>query len=118
MRPSAQRWCDMAKATKTESVDDLNAEGTGDGTVVEELNAGGGEDSFDDDKYEEAADPEYVVLKGNSIRHDGAVYRENTVIPVSGLDAQRLLSTGVIADVQILRQRALSEKPGVKVTTE
>jgi hypothetical protein len=28
MHPSAQRWSDMAKTTKTGSVDDLNAEGT------------------------------------------------------------------------------------------
>jgi Ni,Fe-hydrogenase III small subunit len=62
--------------------------------------------------------PEYVVLKGNCIRHDGEIYRENLRIPVSGKDAERLLAAGVIADVQVLRQRALSAARGVKITTE
>lgn len=85
----------MAKnGSATPQVDDLNAEGNGDEGLT------------------------YVVLKGNCIRHDGVVYRENTLIPVSGQDAQRLLAAGVIADVQALRQRALSADPGVKVTTE
>jgi hypothetical protein len=66
---------------------------------------------------EEAAEPEFVVLKGNCIRHDGEVYREN-LIPVSGKDAERLLAAGVIADVHALRQRALSAARGVKITTE
>lgn len=120
----------MAKETKSELMDDLNAEGTGDGLNAEDLNAGkgtqdnqqhsdtSGDDSSGDDADEETAAPEYVVLKGNSIRHDGDVYRENTVIPVSGQDAQRLLAAGVIADVQVLRQRVLSAAPAVSVTTE
>lgn len=59
-----------------------------------------------------------MVLKGNSIRHNGEVYRENVRIPVSGKDAERLLAAGVIADVQVLRQRVLSAAPAVSVTTE
>lgn len=58
------------------------------------------------------------VRKGNCIRHDGEVYRENSLIPVSGKDAERLLAAGVIADVHALRQRALSAARGVKITTE
>lgn len=126
----------MAKATKTEPVNDLNAEGTAnDGLIIDELNAGdsvqetqqhdendGGpsddEDTAEEDDQEEDAEPEFVVLKGNCIRHDGEVYRENTRIPVSGKDAERLLAAGVIADVQVLRQRALSSARGVKITTE
>jgi hypothetical protein len=38
-------------------------------------------------------------------------------IPGSGKDAERLLAAGVIADVQVLRQRVLSAAP-VSVTTE
>lgn len=126
----------MAKATKTEPVNDLNAEGTAnDGLIIDELNAGGSvqetqqhdekdggpsddEDTAEEDDQEEDAEPEFVVLKGNCIRHDGEVYRENTRIPVSGKDAERLLAAGVIADVQVLRQRALSSARGVKITTE
>lgn len=136
MHPSAQWWCDMAKATNTVLVDDLNAGGTGEDDLnVDDLNAGesaagnqqqsdkggadsSGDDCAEDDADEEAAAPEFVVLKGNCIRHDGEIYRENVRIPVSGKDAERLLAAGVIADVQVLRQRILSAAPAVSVTTE
>lgn len=122
----------MAKTTKTGSVDDLNAEGAAEeGLNVDDLNAGGivqdnqqhdekDGDSVDDadGAEDETAAPEFVVLKGNCIRHDGEIYRENTRIPVSGKDADRLLAAGVIADVQVLRQRVLSAAPAVSVTTE
>lgn len=123
----------MAKEAKSVLVDDLNAGGDGvDDLNAEGLTAGGnatgiqqqdgtaGVYSSDDDESqeEEAAPPEYVVLKGNCIRHNGEVYRENTRIPVSGKDAERLLTAGVIADVQVLRQRVLSAAPAVSVTTE
>ncbi|EPV0704793.1 hypothetical protein G3W18_10770 [Klebsiella pneumoniae] len=126
----------MAKISKTEQVDDPNAEGTADdGLNIDELNAGGSvqmtqqhddkhsepsddEDTAEEDDQEKAAEPEFVVLKGNCIRHDGEVYRENSLIPVSGKDAERLLAAGVIADVHALRQRALSAARGVKITTE
>ncbi|MGU5120616.1 hypothetical protein MAX20_24420 [Escherichia coli] len=125
----------MAKISKTEQVDDLNAEGaTEDALNIDDLNAGGSvqmthqydekdgdssDDQDDDEKdFQEVAEPEFVVLKGNCIRHDGEVYRENSLIPVSGKDAERLLAAGVIADVHALRQRALSAARGVKITTE
>ncbi|HCE8956173.1 TPA: hypothetical protein NHT77_005443 [Raoultella ornithinolytica] len=126
----------MAKETKSVLVDDLNAggagvedlnaedlnagEGTQDNQVHSDTNANGssGDDGTEDDASEEAAAPEFVVLKGNCIRHDGEIYRENVRIPVSGKDAERLLAAGVIADVQVLRQRILSAVPAVSVTTE
>ncbi len=122
----------MAKTTKTGSVDDLNAESTAEeGLNVDDLNAGGivqdnqQHDETDDDSADDAdgaedetAAPEYVVLKGNCIRHDGEIYRENLRIPVTGTDADRLLAAGVIADVQVLRQRVLSAAPAVSITTE
>lgn len=125
----------MANISKTEQVDDLNAEGaTEDALNIDDLNAGGSvqmthqydekdgdsSDDQDDDEedFQEVAEPEFVVLKGNCIRHDGEVYRENSLIPVSGKDAERLLAAGVIADVHALRQRALSAARGVKITTE
>lgn len=133
----------MSKTTKqpaaaelnAEDVDnDLNAEGITSAEVIaaDVLNAGGesagseGDDSGeeesagpedDDSGEEENADPEYVVLTGNSVRHNGEVYRENEVIPVTGKDAERLLNAGIIADVSVLRQRVLSAKPAVTVTT-
>ncbi len=125
----------MAKISKTEQVDDLNAEGAPEDALnIDDLNAGGSvqmthqydekdgdsSDDQDDDEedFQEVAEPEFVVLKGNCIRHDGEVYRENSLIPVSGKDAERLLAAGVIADIHALRQRALSAARGVKITTE
>lgn len=121
----------MAKETKSSVMDDLNDGGTG----IEDLNAeGAGADGVDtgdkqydgdvadlsgsDESRNEEEAPEYVVLKGNCIRHDGVVYRENTRILVSGDDAARLLAAGVITDIQVLRQRLLSAAPAVSVTSE
>lgn len=126
----------MAKETKSVLVDDLNVGGAGvEDLNAEDLNAGegpqdnqvhidtnadgsSGDDGAGYDSVETVSEPEFVVLKGNSIRHDGEVYRENTRIPVTGTDADRLLAAGVIADVQVLRQRVLSAAPAVSVTTE
>lgn len=135
MHPSAQRWSDMAKQPNTGLADDLNAEGSAkDGLSVDVLNAGDNtqekqplsktddaESSVDDDggdeKSEDTESQEYVVLKGNCIRHDGEMYRENMRIPVTGKDAERLLHSGVIADVDVLRKRVLASQPSVSVTT-
>lgn len=102
--------------------DDLNAEGgtvavtlpENDVIITEKVN----DDIPEEDDREGEEGPEYVVLKGNSIRHDGTVYRENTTIPVTGNDALRLLNAGVIADVAILRKRILAAQPAVSVTSE
>lgn len=118
----------MVKKIETGAVDDLNAEGTVEKDLnVDDLNVGStiqddqGNNEADDDSddpEDETAAPEFVVMKGNCIRHDGEVYRENELIQVSGKDAERLLAAGVIADVQVLRQRMLSAVPAVSVTTE
>ena len=135
MHPSAQRWSDMAKQPNTGLADDLNAEGSAkDGLSVDDLNADDNtqekqplsktddaESSVDDDggdeKSEDTESQEYAVLKGNCIRHDGEMYRENMRIPVTGKDAERLLQSGVIADVDVLRKRVLASQPSVSVTT-
>ena len=135
MHPSAQRWSDMAKQPNTGLADDLNAEGSAkDGLSVDDLNAGDNtqekqplsktddsespvDDDGGDEKSEDTESQEYVVLKGNCIRHDGEMHRENMRIPVTGKDAERLLQSGVIADVDVLRKRVLASQPSVSVTT-
>ncbi|WP_447765778.1 hypothetical protein [Enterobacter asburiae] len=125
----------MAKQPNTGLADDLNAEGSAkDGLSVDDLNAGDNtqekqplsktddaESSVDDDggdeNSEDTESQEYVVLKGNCIRHDGEMYRENMRIPVTGKDAERLLQSGVIADVDVLRKQVLASQPSVSVTT-
>ncbi|WNJ81685.1 hypothetical protein RJE46_10805 [Cedecea neteri] len=132
----------MANQTKKQndnvippSIDELNA--GGDATaVIEDLNAGentvpanqnsdvvsdgseGGRPGGEHGESQEQSAPEYVVLKGNSIRHDGEIYRENEIILVEGKDADRLLAGGVIGDVEALRRRALLSGPAVSVTSE
>ena len=133
MPPFAQRWSDMAKKPNTGLADDLNAEGSAkDELSVDDLNAGANtqdkqqlnetedaDSSVDgdggDEITEDTESQEYVVLKGNCIRHDGEIYRENMRIPVAGKDADRLLQSGVIADVDVLRNRALATQPSVSV---
>lgn len=135
MHPSAQRWSDMAKQPNTGLADDLNAEGSAkDGLSVDNLNAGDNtqekqplsktddaelsvDDDGGDEKSGDTESQEYVVLKGNCIRHDGEMYRENMRIPVTDKDAERLLQSGVIADVDVLRKRVLASQPSVSVTT-
>lgn len=102
---------------------DLNAEGASPGPVTtgDVLNRDEGDENSDPEyagQNSHDVKPEYVVLKGNHIRHDGEIYRENTIIPVAGKDAERLLLAGVIADVSVLRQRVLEAKPSVSVTPE
>jgi len=97
---------------------DLNAEGAvpGPATTGETLTPDEGEEDTGQSSHDEG--PEYVVLKGNHIRHDGEIYRENMTIPVTGADAVRLLKAGVIGDIEQLRQRVLSAQPSVSVTSE
>ncbi|KAB0587608.1 hypothetical protein F7P84_17385 [Edwardsiella anguillarum] len=120
MHPSAQRWCDMAKKINNPVPvsDDLNAEGIVPemGASADKLNASVGAGERDDVDVIMDDEPEFVVLKGNSIRHNGEVYRENSTIPVAGQDAERLLQAGIIADVRELRQRALASQSSVTVT--
>lgn len=124
----------MAKQTNTAPGDDLNAAGThNEGLSLDDLNAGANtrdkqplsktddagssvDGDGDDEKSDDTESQGYVVLKGNCIRHDGEMYRENMRIPVTGKDAERLLQSGVIADVDVLRKRALATQPSVSVT--
>ncbi|WP_237387327.1 DUF4604 domain-containing protein [Xenorhabdus sp. Sc-CR9] len=58
------------------------------------------------DEEEEA--PEFVVLQGNTVQHDGVEYPENSVIYISDADAKRLVELGVIARLDDLKARLLS----------
>ncbi|MGP3594314.1 DUF7210 family protein [Vagococcus sp. WN89Y] len=68
----------------------------------ERLNADG-----ENGEIESVQEPEYVVLRGNTIRHNGAKFASGETIPVAGDDARRLLKMGIIADIQVLRAKAL-----------
>lgn len=51
---------------------------------------------------------EVVVVKGQTLRHSGKTYAENSRLFLLHDDAERLISLGVVADVKALRQQAAS----------
>lgn len=123
MLPSVQRWSDMAKTPKTVKVAADNNEL---GALPSELLVDGTSDTMssvnvygqDGDVAEAQDEPHYVVLKGKTVKHDGVVYNEHNVIPITGADADRLLCAGVIADYNDLLRRVMTAAPAVTVTTE
>ncbi|HFK9146622.1 TPA: hypothetical protein ACG2U8_004893, partial [Escherichia coli] len=107
----------MAKQPNTGLADDLNAEGSAkDGLSVDNLNAGDNtqekqplsktddaelsvDDDGGDEKSGDTESQEYVVLKGNCIRHDGEMYRENMRIPVAeGVNVEQAYYRKSMAD--------------------
>ncbi|HHH1655690.1 TPA: hypothetical protein ACPZS8_001926 [Yersinia enterocolitica] len=48
---------------------------------------------------------ELVVVKGQTLRHSGETYAENSRLFLSCSDASRLIDLGVVADVKALRQQ-------------
>ncbi|EOZ3191999.1 TPA: hypothetical protein ACGIZ8_001750 [Yersinia enterocolitica] len=59
-------------------------------------------DHFADDSDE----MEVVVVKGQTLRHSGETYAENSRLFLPCSDASRLIDLGVVADVKTLRQQA------------
>lgn len=137
MPPSVQRWSDMAKAPKTVKVAepddnelgglpsellvdgalgmDLQVNTTEHEAIPDDLHDGGLDEK---DVVDDEAEPHYVVLKGKTVKHDGVVYNEHNVIPITGVDADRLLCAGVIADYNDLLRRVMTAAPAVTVTPE
>ena len=48
---------------------------------------------------------ELVVVKGQTLRHSGKTYAENSRLFLPCSDASRLIDLGVVADVKALRQQ-------------
>jgi len=65
----------------------------------------------DDDK--DAADeeePDFVVRKGHTLRHDGKTYCQNTRLNLPADEAKRLIAAGVVVDFDTLRREALARE--------
>ncbi|MGP2408664.1 hypothetical protein V2A84_03410 [Yersinia sp. 2553 StPb PI] len=60
------------------------------------------------DESDESDELEVVVVKGQTLRHSGKTYAENSRLFLLHDDAERLISLGVVADVKSLRQQAAS----------
>ncbi|MGX9376071.1 hypothetical protein ACWXV6_14925 [Pantoea ananatis] len=69
-----------------------------------------GEDSDaeeDDDKDgADEEEPDFVVRKGHTLRHDGKTYRQNTRLNLPADEAKRLIAAGVVVDFDTLRREA------------
>ncbi|MCC8368101.1 hypothetical protein J8V57_17885 [Xenorhabdus sp. PB61.4] len=66
------------------------------------------EESDNDTQADGQETPEFVVVRGRTVRHNGVDYPENTVIPIFGGEAERLLALGVIVRLDDLRAQLLS----------
>ncbi|HGV3269400.1 TPA: hypothetical protein ACNGU0_004409 [Yersinia enterocolitica] len=65
---------------------------------------------------------ELVVVKGQTLRHSGETYTENSRLFLPNNDAERLINLGVVADVKTLRQQetrisdpSITVNDGVKI---
>lgn len=63
-----------------------------------------GEDTDKDGADEE--EPDFVVRKGHTLRHDGKTYRQNTRLNLPADEAKRLIAAGVVVDFDTLRREA------------
>ncbi|WP_052651513.1 hypothetical protein [Pantoea ananatis] len=59
----------------------------------------------DDDKDgADEEEPDFVVRKGHTLRHDGKTYRQNTRLNLPADEAKRLIAAGVVVDFDKLRR--------------
>ncbi|TDB43330.1 hypothetical protein C5468_23770 [Photorhabdus luminescens subsp. mexicana] len=91
--------------------------------TVEEDSTASDTDKQNDDQGEDEVI--VVVLKGQTVKHDGKEYKEFVQLTLSKEDAKRLIELGVVADVNKLRQQALIQhgptvtvSDGVKISHE
>ncbi|WP_174635061.1 hypothetical protein [Yersinia thracica] len=59
-----------------------------------------------DEPADDSDELEVVVVKGQTLRHSGETYAENSRLFLPCSDASRLINLGVVADVKALRQQA------------
>ncbi len=60
-----------------------------------------------DHSADDSDEMELVVVKGQTLRHSGETYMENSRLFLPCSDASRLIDLGVVADVKTLRQQAV-----------
>lgn len=64
------------------------------------------DDEASDDHFADDSDEmEVVVVKGQTLRHSGETYTENSRLFLPHSDTSRLIDLGVVADVKALRQQ-------------
>ncbi|HDM8084011.1 TPA: hypothetical protein PXN43_003654 [Yersinia enterocolitica] len=75
-----------------------------------------------DHSADDSDEMELVVVKGQTLRHSGETYTENSRLFLPNNDAERLINLGVVADVKTLRQQetrisgpSITVNDGVKI---
>ncbi|MGP2410541.1 hypothetical protein V2A84_13200 [Yersinia sp. 2553 StPb PI] len=90
---------------KTPEIPDSQSNSSAEPDVQDRTSENETESDYPSDDSDEL---EVVVVKGQTLRHSGKTYAENSRLFLLHDDAERLISLGVVADVKALRQQAAS----------
>lgn len=58
----------------------------------------------------------YVVVKGRSVQHNGILYTESQQIELDEIDANRLVTLGVVMSLASVREKLVQANPAGTVT--
>jgi len=87
--------------------------------IVDEDDDDDGDSNNDEDDNESEEDPltrHVVVMKGNTVRHNGENFGEFSKITMDSVDAERLIRLGVVGDLRTLREKAAAGGVSVVIT--
>ncbi|EMF4353478.1 hypothetical protein AAEZ94_001402 [Providencia rettgeri] len=65
---------------------------------------------------DDEADDIYVVVKGRSVQHNGTLYTESQQIELDEIDANRLVTLGVVMSLASVREKLVQANPSGTVT--
>ncbi|WP_404462241.1 hypothetical protein [Providencia rettgeri] len=65
---------------------------------------------------DDETDDIYVVVKGRSVQHNGILYTESQQIELDDIDANRLVTLGVVMSLASVREKLVQANPAGTVT--
>ncbi|MEQ4674061.1 hypothetical protein ABN063_05805 [Providencia vermicola] len=65
---------------------------------------------------DDETDDIYVVVKGRSVQHNGILYTESQQIELDEIDANRLVTLGVVMSLARVREKLVQANPAGMVT--
>ncbi|HGV9229848.1 TPA: hypothetical protein ACNOH1_000018 [Providencia rettgeri] len=65
---------------------------------------------------DDETDDIYVVVKGRSVQHNGVLYTESQQIELDEIDANRLVTLGVVMSLASVREKLVQANPSGTVT--
>ncbi|WP_272671724.1 MULTISPECIES: hypothetical protein [Providencia] len=65
---------------------------------------------------DDETDDIYVVVKGRSVQHNGILYTESQQIELDEIDANRLVTLGVVMSLASVREKLVQANPAGTVT--